>query len=201
MRAPFDHSVAARLAEIAIRYRWHARQGRRGRRGFSRVALTLHQVRRLFRDRQWDELPDSDLGRDALWITANLLARRRGDVARHIWIWARQHCPWKPEEELAILIETVVVKPRWFSVDRLGKLLQVTEEERARLKLTQIGALGVPKRERKRRRRERARQREQARRVMKGARPHAQSAARNQHWRALGISKRTWYRRGKPMLN
>jgi hypothetical protein len=172
-----------------------ARHGKRG--GFNRFALTLNHLRRLYLDR-WDELPNNDLGREALWIMANYLARRPGDVARHIWVWARQFCPWKDEQELAILIETVVAKPRRFTVDQLGKLLQVTQEERSRLKLTQIGAVGFPRRARKKRRRELARRREQARRVVNGARPHAQSADRAQPWKAFGISERTWYRRGKP---
>jgi hypothetical protein len=198
MRAPFDQHVAGRKHEVAVRWEWHAKHGRRGRRrGFNRFALTLNHLRRLYLDR-WDELPNNDLGRDALWIMANYLARRPGDVARHIWVWARQFCPWKLEEELTILIETAVAKPRRFTVDQLGKLLHVTQEERSRLKLTQIGAIGFPKRARKRRRRELARRREQTRRMANGAKPHAQSATRTHLWKMLGMSRRTWYRRGKP---
>jgi hypothetical protein len=195
---PWERFVEARKHEIGIRYAWHAKRGGRGRRrGFNRSALALNQLRRLFQDRYGDgPLPENDLGRDALWITANHIARRPGDVVRHIWIWARQHCPWKPEDELAILIETVVAKPRYFSVDRIGKLLQVTQEERLRLRLTQIGAIGVPKRERRRHRRARARHREQVRREAHGARPRARSATRTKPWAVLGISERTWRRRG-----
>ena len=95
-------------------------------------------------------------------------------------------------------------KPRRLHADRIAKMLRVTDAERTALKLTTIGACDVSKAERLRRRRERHRAAQQATRRARGVVPRdqylADSFSRTKPWEALGISRRTWERRGRPAV-
>jgi hypothetical protein len=96
----------------------------------------------------------------------------------------------------------VLAKPLGWRADKIAGILQVTEAERSRLGLTTIGAIDMSRAERIQRRRERDRTRRQQRRRAGGAKPRnqyeAQSISRAQPWAALGMSRATWYRTGKP---
>lgn len=74
-------TIAARQAEIARRYAWHARQSR-GLTGPRLLApIRLRELERLFEDRWGDHLPDDDSGRDDLILAAHHIGRR--DLQAH----------------------------------------------------------------------------------------------------------------------
>jgi hypothetical protein len=121
---------------------------------------------------------------------------------RRIPAWLSLCTPWMSQHEVETLTAKVVAKPIRWRADTLGKRLNLTDADRSRLKITTIGAVDADKAERKARRELRARRRKEECRLSKGAKPRteyeAQSLTRTKPWEALGISRATWYRLGKP---
>lgn len=82
--------------------------------------------------------------------------------------------------------------------DELAHWLGITPEMRERFHLRTIGAIGSSKRLRTMQRKRKAKARAAERRKAAGATPHAKSLARTKPWEALGMSRSTWYRMGRP---
>lgn len=186
---------AARHNEIARRYE----SGRSQKRGqFSITAVRIAELKRLFASRYGRTLPDDDSGRDDAFVMSNHLALRP-DAERRIQLWLDLWAPWMGENEVRSLTARVVAKPIRWRADKLARRLNLHELERQSLGITTIGAVDVDKETRLTRRKERARLREQRRRRAQGAQERAEyearSIARQKPWEALGISRRTWYRR------
>jgi hypothetical protein len=185
--------IEARRAEIARRYR-----RKRCNRPVSMAALRIAELRRLFKARYRDVLPDDDAGRDEALVMAHHLAHRAGDPRRRITGWLELQAPWMTPAEIAALISTVLAKPLRWRADKLAARLNLTEAERRRLRITTIGAVDRTKAERIADRKRRKRLIERARRRARGVRPRAEyqrsSVSRAKPWLALGISRRTWYR-------
>src|SRR5262249_14001203 len=93
----------------------------------------------------------------------------------------------------AITKEASIIRKCW-SADNLARVLGVTYDQQQALRLTTIGALNVPKRARKELRKRKDRLYQERRRRERGARSHAQSLSQTQPWKAVGLSRRTWYR-------
>lgn len=141
-------------------------------------------------------MPDDDAGRDFAFITCCHIANRP-DAAKHMRLWLGLWTPWLQPDDRDDLIARALWQPLRFTADRLGRELGCTDAVRTRYQLWTIGAIDVPKDQRKARRRER--QRDQAYRRANGAKPRAryeaESLARVKPREAEGISRRTWYRR------
>jgi hypothetical protein len=188
--------VAALQFEIARKY------ARRQHRLISLTSLRIADLRRLFLARYGRSLRDDDAGRADARIMAHHLARR-SNAERRIVSWLELQAPWMKPVEVKGLIAEVFSRPHKWRADTLGKHLNLTDAERRRLGITTIGAVDVNRAERLARRREKARQRDQQRRRAQGAKPRAEyegkSISRAKPWEAMGISRRTWYRLGKPI--
>jgi hypothetical protein len=186
---------AALHSEIARKYK------RRKREPFNRPAIRVAELRRLFVGRYGQMLPDDDAGRDDAWIMAHHLAHLT-NPERRIASWIELQAPWMASAEAEALIAKVMAKPLRWRADRLAARLNLHEAERRRLRITTIGAVDVDRAERVKRRRERDRTVKAATRRTQGAKPRtnyeAHSISRTKPWEALGISRRTWYRAGKP---
>jgi hypothetical protein len=97
----------------------------------------------------------------------------------------------------------VLANPIRFRADTLAARMNLTWAERERLGIKTIGAVDLPKVERERRRRVRKREkhriREERKRRARGAKLRsaylANAATRTRPWEAVGISRRSWYRR------
>ena len=188
----------ARQADIARRYD----AKKRDRPPVSIAALRISDLRRLFASRYGRILPDDDSGRDDAQIMAHHIARRAGDHRKLITAWLSLWAPWMPAAEVTSVITTVTTNPIRWRADKLAARLNLTEAERRLLRITTIGAVDMSKQERKQARRLRQRQRDRARRRRHGAKPRAEyeatSISKAKPWEALGISRRSWYRAGKP---
>jgi hypothetical protein len=201
-----------RHREVARRYTWHTyKRGKTlpsrigpDRTGSSKLMtrVRLRELERLFSSRYGKFLPDSDDGRNALEIAAHHIAHMGPDAERHIRDWARVWAPWMPAKRLAQLTRSVLLRPAKFKADTVGSRLQVTPEEREALKLTTIGAVGQSPEIRRAFRKARRRDAERRRRRRRGAKPREEyevtSLTRTKPWEVLGMSRRTWYRRGRP---
>jgi hypothetical protein len=159
------------------------------------AALQGRQAITLFADRFSDHgiVPDLREARRFSTVIADLLPP---DTARD---WIARHCDELPENERDAILAGAMDRPRVWSIDDLGNFLRVSQEERDRLKLTNIGVAGMSKTQRQRLRRERHRVRVRAQRAMGGKdkQPSQEAAA---PWAAAGISRRTWFRRKKDAI-
>lgn len=188
--------------EIARRYSWDDRDRADRRRPNAQLNERVRELERLFDDRWGSTLPDDDSGRDDLFVAAHHLAQF-GDPHQHIPAWARDRAPWLLEAECSDLIERVIRKPRKWRAQRLGDQMRLTPEERDRLEITTFRAAGFTDDDMKAKRAASEKERLLARRRRAGAVDRAEyeanSATRTEPWKALGMTRRTWYRSGKPM--
>jgi hypothetical protein len=187
-------SFATETPVQQARHREIARRYRRRRRGGPKKNVRICELQRVFADRHGPVLPGDDAGLDAVFVMANHLAHLDAPD-RRISAWARLRAPWMGDDETAELIQMVVPKPLKWRADKLAERLRLDYATRTRLGITTIGAVDCKKAKRARLRRKRAAAREKARRARAGAAPHGGSVEQTEPWKALGISRRTWYRR------
>jgi hypothetical protein len=192
--------TAARHAEIRRRYQ----RRKSGETDNIRYALRIKDIQRLINHRTQHHgriLPNNQHGREIAFAMACHKARR-GDAEHRIDVWLGLWCPWMARDEATALLVRTIAKPYHFDDDKLGAIVRLTEDEREGLRITSIGAVGVPKAERERRRRERKRLWKKALRRARGAKPRgvyeAESLSKSKPWVLLGMSRRTWYRKCKP---
>jgi hypothetical protein len=190
-------TAAARQAAIARRYAAKKRE----REPVSLAALRIAELRRLYTARYGHALPDDDAGRDDALLMAHHLAKRP-EAERLIPAWLSLWCPWMAPDDVAAMTTKVVAKPLRWRADRLAARLNLNEAERRRLRITTIGACDLTRKDRLARRKQRARDSQEARRRAAGAKSRAEyeanAVSRTKPWEALGMSRRTWYRAGKP---
>lgn len=167
------------------------------------MKVRLRELERIFAFRWGATLPDDDAGRDDLLIIAHHIVRIWGDPDAHVRPWAAIWAPWIGEAECAALIERVSQKPLRWSADKLAWRLGLTSAERDGLRITTIGAIDMNRDQRAKRRKERKRAKAAARRRAGGnASRHdyeGNSLTHSKPWEALGMSRRTWYRKRKPI--
>lgn len=196
-----DGRMATRADAVRREHAADTRRARRKRRP-SLTALRIADLNRLFRARYGDQLPNDDAGRDDLALMAHHLVALPGNPADRIRQWALLRAPWIPAGELEAVIADAMRRPRRWSADRLAWRLRLIEDDRRALHITTIGAVDAGKASRAAARRARQRARKEAARRAAGVKPRAeyeaQSVARSKPWTALGMSRATWYRAGKP---
>ncbi|QIG97524.1 hypothetical protein [Bradyrhizobium sp. 6(2017)] len=188
-----DDERAARHAEIERRYGKKALKNCSAQR---RIAVVrLHDLEALCRA---SEIPADD-GWNWLTIAANHIAfvyRKPAAQLAAAVAWGRRFTPL-PLNAVKVLAEQAIAEPCMPTADKLAEQLQLDYATRMSLGITTIGAIDCDKAKRAALRRNRAADRESARRAKAGAVPHSNSAERTKPWLALGISRRTYYRKVK----
>ena len=189
-----DQVRRAERKAIAQRYR------KRGRTPAPMAALRVAELTRLLVARYGEFLPDDDAGRDDAALVCHHLARRSGGKApQRIASWLEQRTPWMAADERAALADKVLANPLRWKADTLAARLRLTAAERARHSIRTIGAIDESAADRAEARRIKKQMGKQEARRTAGAIPRgefeAASTQRQQPWQALGISRRTWYRR------
>ncbi|MFG1418910.1 hypothetical protein V5F38_12160 [Xanthobacter sp. V0B-10] len=119
------------------------------------------------------------------------------DICR-AWLgkWAPAADPAEIERAIALVVE----KPRRFSAERLGQLLRVSAAERRRLKIRTIRPFDMTFEEIVEERRVTDKTRKAAERsAARAAQPRKATLTDLKPWEAFGWSRRTWYRKGRPM--
>jgi hypothetical protein len=181
----------ARHREIARRYASKSRE--RGRHRPNIVAFRIRDLQKLFADRYGTAMPDDDAARDDLMVLLHHVAHL-GD-SRALRAYAARWCPWLSYGEFAAIIAEIEYRPLRWRADSLARRIGLDDATRTRLRITTIGATDCAKAQRTKRakRKDAAYQKEQ--RAKAGAKPQASSAARLRPWLALGMSRRTYYRK------
>jgi hypothetical protein len=190
-------SAEDRRAEINRRWFFIERklERRRKRRSGSRPSLAtlrVYELSKLYYARYGSpRLPDDDAGRDDAMIMINHLIML-ADGPLRVRDWCRRYAPWFVAEA-ENLVERLIVRPRRYTADTLGRLLNLTIAERDRLQIRTIGAVDLDKAGRRQRRREKDRLVKEAKRRAGGTTPRAQSASRTKPWDIAGVSRSKWY--------
>lgn len=113
--------------------------------------------------------------------------------------WVELWCPALLADRGVAWVEELaaqhLARPRHLKADALGHLLGLTSEERTRLRITTIGAVGQTRRKRVTDRKAKARERMMAARAKAGAVPRGLSIEALAPWSLEGMTKPTWYRR------
>ena len=153
-------------------------------------------------DRENYVFPDDDAGREDLKILLHHYALNNPLAMPRI---IKLRAPWMDEAAAARLIDQIGAFPQKWRAGTLGQKLNFTGAEWRALRLRTIAPVDMTKQERAAFSQALARRRRQAKRRAKGKKPRAEwlaahSARRRRPWEAFGISRRTWYRRGKPCL-
>jgi hypothetical protein len=172
---------------------------------FSLSALRVKEILRIFTDRyrlHGHVLPDDDSGRDDAFLMLNHLANHP-EADRRIPAFLSLWCPWMGAEESSATTRKVLTRPRRWTADKMAARLHLFEHDRKRMKIKSIGAIDLSKAERKVRRKLRDRLLKQASRRQAGRKLRseyeANSLSRTQPWERLNMSRRSWYRAGKPL--
>jgi hypothetical protein len=190
--------MAARLAHRS-NVKWKGKPRRRQPRP-SIASLRVSELSRLFTCRYGEILPDDDAGRDDAQIMCHHLAALTGDPRTKIMGFIELRCPWMPIAEAKALLVETIAKPRRWRADKLAWRLRLTHADRTTLKITTIGSIDKAKSARWHERQERTRKAKEERRRQAGAKARADylaSVRSGQPWKALGISRATWFRRRK----
>lgn len=193
---------SAKHEMIARTYAWGQKDRKAPQRRGSaslRAQIMLRDLERLWAHRYGGVLPNDDAGRDDLWIAAQLIRSRRGDVAAKVVAWARVWAPWCSIDEAVRLAARVARRPYKFTADLLAEKVGLTYAERQALGITTIGAIDVGPDERERLRRDRYNAKRKEKRRVAGAKPremYEQNSIESEApWEAEGISRSTWQRR------
>ena len=144
--------------------------------------------------------PEDDAGLEDLKILLDHYALNNPLAMLRI---IKLRAPWMAAEAAERLFEQIEAFPQKWRAETLGRKLNFTGAEWRILRLRTIAPVDMTKQERAAFSQAHARRRRQAKRRVMGQTPRAEwlaahSASRNKPWEALGVSRRTWYRRGKP---
>jgi hypothetical protein len=162
------------------------------------ATLRIRELGRLMRARHGDKLPDDAGGRAFLTIMVHHLASLAGtDPRARIDFWISEHADWLPMGEARGLIASAIARPQRWTAAALAWRLQLNQADRATLRITTIGATDENPQERAKRKQSQKQERERQRRRAKGAKSRAEYLASVRGatpWKALGISRATYYR-------
>jgi len=146
-------------------------------------------------------LPEGDdAAAEDLVILLNHIAQNRVDPQAKMRGSVRCWAPWMDHDERRELVERIAKKPRRYRAKTLGRLMRVTEEEHARWGLRSIRAFTVTDADMKAKElhRERARKADKRRAdgvVSREEYLAANSKSRTEPWKALNMSRPTYYRK------
>ena len=143
-------------------------------------------------------LPDDDDGSENLKILLDHYALNNPLAIPRI---IKRRAPWADSQTLQD--ELNAYGPRRYKAETLGKLLGFTGAEWRRLRLRTIAPIDVTKKERRAFCRRLANEITRAKlgRTTRDQYLAAHGLTRAAPWKALSMSRATWYRRGKPMPN
>jgi hypothetical protein len=179
MTSAKPHTNGTEAALIRAKRRWIAIKYRRPKKPSSMAALRCAELNRYAYDRYGLTLPDDDAGKDDAFVMAHHLALMSGDKVRRISAWLTARAPWMSADGMATLIDAVIAKPLRWRADTLAKRLNLKESDRARLRITTIGAVDVTKAEREAARNARKRKAKRKARADRGVKPRAEYLAQS----------------------
>lgn len=115
--------------------------------------------------------------------------------------WVRKRAPTLNPAKVKALIDIASTEPEAWDGAAAGRILRLSEIDRLRLRINTIEPCDLSPSERAETRKQHKREVAEARRRKAGAKDQKESADRRKPWAAMGISRRTYYRRKKAGKN
>jgi hypothetical protein len=116
--------------------------------------------------------------------------------------WIKSRAPWADDVYAEGIAREAAKRTSRQTAAALGWRIKLTLEERRRLRIRTIRAVGQTDETMAEDRRERERAEKEAQRRRSGVKTRAQwiaeSNAQTKPWEAMGMSRATWYRKGRP---
>lgn len=161
-----------------------------------RAQARVAQLTRIYRNQYPNGLPNNRVGLKYATYMCRTLAFFR-DVD-HRKGWLDRQAPWL---DVAERDRIAGLSAHWYSGRSLGDHLELYDDDRERLQAWTIAAVDVDDEERKKINRRKNRKSHESRRRAAGIEPRAMwlarhAVSRTEPWKALNISKATYYRRG-----
>jgi hypothetical protein len=193
-------AVSRAMAAIADRYKAHFDQRVDVESNIPLIAcLRIPELERYLVHRYGPVLPDDDAGRDDLVILLNHVAMNSDDPGGRMLGCIGKFAPWMDAAERLAVTGMILKKPRRYKAATLGKLLRLTKEEREFLQITTIRAFdatdGDMLEDTKRKDRERKTVKRRSDGVVPRAKYEANSKSKTEPWKALNMSRSTYYRK------
>jgi hypothetical protein len=188
-RRPTPEREAALKFEIAQRYKRNSANARKKARSRGMAAIRLAELSRWLDDRfgRGVELEPDNQGEMIARIFAHHLAALP-DAGRRTAAWMLIYTPWLSVRSRERLIGEARHRPLKYTADKLAWKIRLDDATRTRLNIRTIGAYDFTKDQRQARAKAKRAERDAVRR------PRNKPAI-SEPWVALGISRRTWYRR------
>jgi hypothetical protein len=167
--------------------------------------LRVAELERIFADRFGTKrFPNTPQARNGIRAIAEHLVVQpsQNDPVQRVVGWIRARAPWVPREHAMDIAQRAARKRRMPSADMLAWSIGLDMATRARLGIKTIGAFDCDRKARIARRRAEHRDHQTKKRRAYGQKPRAEYLAQalttKKPWEALGMSRSTWYRRGRP---
>jgi hypothetical protein len=193
-------SLDNKLAEIERNARRRDRRDARSHSG-PPPGVIVGEVRKVLRD-FYGTLPNERESIGTFAILLHCIAGAGGGM-KHMTAAKKEFAPWMKDAPFLRLAKEAIENPKRWKADKLAQRLGVTKENRKRLGLRTIGAMGQTAEERMVERKAKKAETARLKRRAAGAVPRdeyeANSLSRKQPWLEFGCSRRTWERKGKPM--
>lgn len=166
------------------------------------TSIRLGEINRLLTRRHGEVLPDTPDIRRTITVIAQHLAALPKDPRRTIPSWLELRAPWYGVGDAKALVLATIDKPKRYKARTIGWLLKLIDIDRKALGITTIAPIDILPADRAKQQAERRRLAQQKRRRDKGAKPRAEylsgATAQAKPWQTLAMSRRTWYRKGRP---
>ncbi len=193
-------TIAARHAEIDRRYAWDAKRRRETRAPLLITTLRTAELERIYRHRFGGRLPANNIGLAALVVMAeHHIQRNSHDI---VIGWIKSRAPWVDDVYAEGIAREAAKRTSRQTAAALGWRVKLTLDERRRLRIRTIRAVGQTAESMAEDRREHDRAEKEAQRRRSGVKTRAQwiaeSKAQTKPWEAMGMSRATWYRKGRP---
>lgn len=162
---PSPEAIAARKWEIKRRY---SRKSKVSKRTRSMAAIRLAELTRWLDDTYGAgaELDPSDQSILIARIFSHHMAALP-EMPRRVKAWIDRYTPWLTLASQEVLIAEIAANPLKWSADKLAWKIGLKDEQRARLKITTIGAIDCNREQRAQRRNQAKAERERQRRAIK----------------------------------
>jgi len=177
-----------------------AAQVRRNRPAPSILDLRIRDLSRLRAGRYGETMPNTPDTRRLVAIIAQHMAAMPGyNPLRTIPSWLELYAPWMTIAQTAGILADATNRPKFWKAHELGWALKLTDADRAKLRITTIGACDMSPQQRAKQRKLVKRLERQKKRRQDGAKPRAEYLAKSltakAPWLDQGISRATYYRR------
>lgn len=163
--------------------------------------ICIAETEAIIRERHGEIITEPDELQQYLNVMSSCFSDKKSLIG-----WTRRYAPWalnSNKNDIDTAWSKYGSRSFRLSAQQAGNMLSLTTGEREKLKITSIRPSGMSNQDFKQYRKERDRLRRKEARRLKGSETIEEIKQRSltnlKPWESMGISRSTWYRKGKPM--